>query len=164
MIKNGKNTGKITKYHKNINRGVHNKGHLYRFVELLTYKAKLHGKRVLTIDERNTSKACSFCGHKKSTMPFYQRIYHCESCGTVLDRNQNSAINIMKRFLSHNALWTSYQYFEKNIGNLQNHNNHQNLQNHQNLGNLRYYSQTANNKTKVSSQRYSQVLIGSADS
>ena len=138
MIKNGKNTGKITKYHKNINRGVHNKGHLYRFVELLTYKAKLHGKRVLTIDERNTSKACSFCGHKKSTMPFYQRIYHCESCGTVLDRDQNSAINIMKRFLSYNALWTSYQCFEKNI---------RNLQCRQNIGNLRYYYQTANDKT-----------------
>jgi putative transposase len=116
MVKNGRNNGKgkITKYHKSINRGVHNTGHLNRFVELLTYKARLLGKRVITIDERNTSKQCSFCGHKKSHLPLYQRIYHCESCGTVLDRDQNSAINIMKRFLSHNALWTSYQYFEKN--------------------------------------------------
>ena len=163
MVKNGKNTGKgkINKYHKSINRGVHNTGHLNRFVELLTYKAKLLGKRVITIDERNTSKQCSFCGNNKSQIPLYQRIYHCESCGTVLDRDQNAVINIMKRFLSHNALWTSYQYFKKNIGNLYNPNNHQNLQN---IGNLRYYSQTANDKTKVSSQRYSQVLLGSADS
>jgi putative transposase len=158
MVKNGKNTGKINKYHKSINRGVHNTGHLNRFVELLTYKAKLLGKRVITIDERNTSKQCSFCDNKKSQMPLYQRIYHCKSCGTVLDRNQNSAINIMKRFLSHNALWTSYKYFEKNINNINN------LQNLQNIGNLRYYSQTANDKTKVSPQHYSQVLIGSADS
>jgi ribosomal protein L37AE/L43A len=142
-------------------RGVHNTGHLNRFVELLTYKAKLLGKRVITIDERNTSKICSVCGHKKSRMPLYQRIYHCKSCGTVLDRDQNSAINIMKRFLSHNALWTSYQYFEKNVRNIR---NIQKLQNLQNLGNLRYYSQTANDKTKVSPQRYSKVLIGSADS
>ncbi len=147
--KNGKNRGKINKYYKSINRGVHNTGHLNRFVELLTYKAKLLGKRVITIDERNTSKTCAFCGHKKSQLPLYQRIYHCKSCGTVLDRDQNSAINIMKRFLSHNALWTSYQCFENNL---------------QNLGNLRYISQTANDKTKVSSQRYSQVLIGSTDS
>jgi len=61
----------------------------------------------------------------------------------------------MKRFLSHNALWTSYQYFEKNI---------KDLHNRQNIGNLRYYSQTANDKMKVSSQRYSQVLLGSTDS
>ncbi len=159
MVKNGKINGKIkgkiTKYHKRINRGVHNTGHLKRFVELLTYKAKLQGKRVITIDERNTSKTCSFCRNKKSQMPLYQRIYHCESCGTVLDRDQNSAINIMKRFLSHNALWTSYQDFENNI---------RNNQDLQNIGNLRHYSQTANYKTKVSHQRYSKVLIGSTDS
>jgi len=167
MVKNGKNSGKINKYYKSINRGVHNTGHLNRFVELLTYKAKLLGKRVITIDERNTSKTCAFCGHKKSQLPLYQRIYHCKSCGTVLDRDQNSAINIMKRFLSHNALWTSYQYFEKNIRNIQkyqNIQNHPNLQNLQNIGNLRYYSQTTNDKTKVSFRRYSQVLLGSADS
>ncbi|MHA2305599.1 MAG: RNA-guided endonuclease InsQ/TnpB family protein [Candidatus Hodarchaeales archaeon] len=148
MVKNGKNKGKgkITKYHNSINRGVHNTGHLSRFIELLTYKAKLLGKKVITIDERNTSKVCSFCGHKKSQIPLHQRIYQCESCGTVLDRDQNSAINIMKRFLSFNALWTSYQCFEKNL---------------QNIGNLRY---TANDKTKVSSQRCPKVLIGSADS
>jgi putative transposase len=30
-------------------------------------------------------------------------------CGNVIDRDRNSAINIMIRFLSQNALWTSYQ-------------------------------------------------------
>jgi len=152
MVKTAKNKGKMKKYHKSINRGVHNTGHLNRFVELLTYKAKLLGKRVITIDERNTSKTCAFCGYKKSHLLLSQRIYHCESCGTVLDRDKNSAINIMKRFLSYNALWTSYQCFEKNLQYLQN------------IGNLRYYSQTANDKTKVSSQLYLKGLLGSADS
>ncbi len=46
---------KTAKYQKSINRGVHNSGHLGRFVELLTYKAKLMGKRVIAIDERGTS-------------------------------------------------------------------------------------------------------------
>ena len=106
------------KFRKNINRGVHNTGHLGRFVELLTYKAKLMGKRVITIDERGTSKTCAFCGHKKIKMPLYQRVYHCENCEIVIDRDCNSAINIMKRFLSLNASCTGYQQFLAIVDNL----------------------------------------------
>ena len=36
-------------------------------------------------------------------------------CGNNIERDRNSAINIMKLFLSQNALWTSYQEF---LGNL----------------------------------------------
>nr|WP_231585701.1 MULTISPECIES: transposase [unclassified Methanosarcina] len=36
-------------------------------------------------------------------------------CGNVIDRDRNSAINIMKRFLSQNALWTGYQSFSDNL-------------------------------------------------
>ncbi|UCG90487.1 MAG: transposase [Candidatus Heimdallarchaeota archaeon] len=111
---------KNKKYWKSINRGVHNTGHLGRFVELLTYKAKLMGKRVITIDERDKTKACTVCGHKKKVIPLSERIFSCEMCGTVLDRDCNSAINILKRFLSRNALWTSYQYFLVQLGNFGN--------------------------------------------
>ena len=51
-------------------------------------------------------------------MPLLQRIYSCENCGTVIERDRNAAINIMKRFLSHNALWTSYHGFLKSLDNL----------------------------------------------
>ena len=143
MVQKGRNKGKITKYQKSINRGVHNTGHLHRFVELLTYKAQLLGKRVITIDERNTSKTCAVCGHQKAQMPLFERIYQCEVCGIVRDRDQNSAINIMTRFLSQHALWTGYQSFIKQIDN------------------LRY---TVNGKTKVSrylaGNRFSE-LVGS---
>ena len=132
MTKNNIKIGKGHKYQNSVNRGVHNTGHLGRFVELLTYKAKLMGKRVITIDERDTTKTCAVCGHKKTYMPLYQRIYSCESCETILDRDENAAINIMERFLSQNALWTSYQYFLDHLGF---------------IGNLR---QTVNGKTKVS--------------
>ncbi len=127
--KNGKKKGWRKKYRKSINRSVHNTGHLGRFVELLTYKAQKLGKRVTIIDERNTTKTCSVCGHKKKRIPLSERIYKCEVCGIVCDRDYNSAINIMKRFLSHNALWTGYQSFLNRIDN------------------LRY---TVNDKTKVS--------------
>jgi putative transposase len=119
-------------YQKSVNRGVHNTGHLGRFVELLTYKAKLMGKRVIVIDETDTSKTCSFCGHKKKMMPLSKRTYHCEVCGAVFDRDKNSAVNILKRFLSQHALWTSYQHFLEHLGL---------------VGNLRH---TANDKMKVS--------------
>ena len=51
-------------------------------------------------------------------MPLSERTYQCEVCGIVRNRDHNSAINIMKRFLSHNALWTGYQYFINRIDNL----------------------------------------------
>src|SRR5205823_11120185 len=31
---------------------------------------------------------------------FWKRIYHCERCGLVMDRDENSAHNILKRFLA----------------------------------------------------------------
>jgi putative transposase len=118
MTKTGKKKGHSKKYQKSLNRGVHNTGHLSRFVELLTYKAKLQGKRVIAIDERNTSKTCAVCGHQKGGIPLSERLYQCEVCGIVRDRDQNAAINIMKRYLSQNALWTGYQYFCNRIANL----------------------------------------------
>ena len=113
-----KKNGQKSKYRRNLNRGVHNTGYLGRFVELLTYKAKLIGKRVIVIDERATSKTCAFCGHKKELMSLSIRTYHCENCGIKIDRDQNSAIIIMNRFLSLNALWTGYRQFLYTIDNL----------------------------------------------
>ena len=37
------------------------------------------------------------------------------SCGNTLDRDRNSAVNIMVRFLSQNALWTGYRQFAGNL-------------------------------------------------
>ncbi|WP_082088339.1 zinc ribbon domain-containing protein [Methanosarcina sp. WWM596] len=36
-------------------------------------------------------------------MPLWERTMKCD-CGNVIDRDRNSAINIMKRFLSQNVL------------------------------------------------------------
>lgn len=36
-------------------------------------------------------------------------------CGNRIDRDRNSAINIMTRYLSQNALWTGYQQFVDNL-------------------------------------------------
>jgi len=96
-----------------MNRSTQNQGYLFRFIEFLTYKAEKIGKRVIKIDESYTSKMCYVCG-KLHEMPLWKRNMDCD-CGNYIDRDQNSAINIMYNFLSQNALWTSFQQFAENL-------------------------------------------------
>lgn len=98
---------------KGLNRATQNQGYLARFVGFLAYKAELVGKRVIRIDERNTTKECYVCG-KLHDMPLNKRIMDCD-CGNLIGRDRNSAIDIMKRFLSQNALWTGYEQFARNL-------------------------------------------------
>ena len=95
------------------NRSTQNNGYLGRFVRFLSYKAELAGKRVVEIDESNTSKMCYACG-RLHDMPLWMRTMCCD-CGNVVDRDRNSSVNVMVRFLSQNALWTGYRQF---VGNL----------------------------------------------
>ncbi len=99
---------------RGLNRSTQNSGYLSRFARFLTYKAQLAGKKVIEISEQDTSKRCYTCG-RKHAMPLWKRSMECD-CGNVIDRDRNSTINIMMRFLSQNALWTGYQ--ELFLGNL----------------------------------------------
>lgn len=83
------------------NRAVFNEWLLYAFVQMLTYKCQRSGKELVVLDERNTSKRCSGCG-RLQPMPLWKRTYRCphEECRLVMDRDENSAINILKRFLA----------------------------------------------------------------
>ncbi len=85
-----------TKY---LNRAVFNDWGLYSFVQMLIYKCLLYGKELVFLDERNTSKMCSGCGHLQP-MPLYKRTYCCSSCGLVMDRDENSAHNILGRYFA----------------------------------------------------------------
>ncbi|MFA5408898.1 MAG: transposase [Bacilli bacterium] len=98
---------------KGLNRATQNTGSLSRFTGFLTYKATLAGKRVIKVDERDTTKTCCGCGAVHD-MPLWKRVMDCD-CGNRIDRDRNSAVNIMVRFLSQNAMWTGYQQF---VGNL----------------------------------------------
>jgi putative transposase len=93
----------VTKEHvernKHLNRAVYNDWGLYGFIQMLTYKCLLSGKELVQIDEKNTSKACSGCGHLQA-MPLYKRTYICTECGLVMDRDENSAVNILSRYLA----------------------------------------------------------------
>src|SRR5947207_11877652 len=72
---------------------------LYTFVQMLTYKCQLYWKDLQFLDERNTSKTCSGCGNLQ-IMPLWKRTYCCTECGLVMDRDENSAHNILARFFA----------------------------------------------------------------
>ncbi len=101
----------VTKQHQEKNRfknrAVYNEWGLYTFLQMLTYKCQLYGKELVFLDERNTSKMCSCCGHLQD-MPLWKRTYCCGNCGLVMDRDLNSAINILRRFLARRGPHTSF--------------------------------------------------------
>ena len=84
---------------KSLNRAVFNDWGLSTFMQMLVYKCQLNGKEVVELDERNTSKMCSECGNLQN-MPLWKRTYCCVECGLVMERDDNSALNILKRFLA----------------------------------------------------------------
>ncbi len=98
---------------KSLNRSTQNNGYISRFIEFLTYKSEFLGKQLTKIDESYTSKICYVCG-KVHDMPLYKRNLSCD-CGNEIDRDRNSAINIMVRYLSQNAIWTGYRRFAYNL-------------------------------------------------
>jgi putative transposase len=103
MGKKKKGVGKkwINKTNKTINRRVLS-GAMGMFVQFLTYKAKKIGKKIIKIDEKHTTQMCCRCGYikkGKNKMSLKDRMYICDKCGNHINRDKNSAVNIMKRFL-----------------------------------------------------------------
>jgi putative transposase len=93
----------VTKAHqakrRRLHRAVFNDWGLYGFVQMLEYKCLHAGKELHRIDERHTSQDCSGCGNRQP-MPLWKRAYRCGNCGLVMDRDANSAVNILQRFLA----------------------------------------------------------------
>jgi putative transposase len=64
-----------------------------QFMQFTTYKAAEAGRQVIFVNPRNTSKMCSRCGQLvEKTLA--DRVHRC-SCGLILDRDENAAINIL---------------------------------------------------------------------
>jgi putative transposase len=77
---------------------------LFRFKEMLTYKANWYGRDLIQIDRFfPSSKLCSCCGHKNTELTLKDRSWICSECGTKHDRDFNAAKNILnegKRILN----------------------------------------------------------------
>ncbi|TLW89258.1 transposase [Saccharomonospora piscinae] len=63
----------------------------------LEYKASWYGSTLAVCDRwAPTSKTCSTCGTVKTKLPLSTRVYRCDTCGMVCDRDINAARNILK--------------------------------------------------------------------
>jgi putative transposase len=63
----------------------------------LTYKTTWAGGRLVQADAFfPSSKTCSRCGHVKAKLPLSVRVFDCECCGLVFDRDLNAAVNLAK--------------------------------------------------------------------
>jgi IS605 OrfB family transposase len=63
----------------------------------LTYKTAWHGGTLIVADRWfASSKTCSECGAVKAKLALSEREWTCTSCGTVLDRDVNAAVNLAR--------------------------------------------------------------------
>ncbi|KKW14685.1 MAG: Transposase, IS605 OrfB family [Candidatus Jorgensenbacteria bacterium GW2011_GWB1_50_10] len=67
-----------------------------KLVQYSSYKAESAGKRVELVDPRGTTQICSGCGTvvRKSLS---ERVHRCSTCGLLLGRDLNAAVNILNR-------------------------------------------------------------------
>ena len=63
---------------------------------MLGYKADWNGGRLLVADRwYPSSKTCSGCGWRKSSLTLTERVFTCGACGLVLNRDVNAARNLL---------------------------------------------------------------------
>jgi putative transposase len=73
-----------------------------QFAQWLQYFGKVYGKTVVAVAPQYTSQDCSSCG-KTVKKSLSVRTHIC-SCGTVLDRDRNAALNILAKGLRQVAI------------------------------------------------------------
>jgi putative transposase len=78
------------------------------FVGMLDYKCERSGKILVKVDRFfPSSKTCSNCYHRVSTLPLDVRQWTCSNCGTRHDRDVNAAANLKAEGLRLLSLGTS---------------------------------------------------------
>jgi putative transposase len=89
IVKDGKN--------RTLNRQM-NQLKFYVFKQRLLYKALLHNKKVLMINEAYTSQCCSSCGNLWKELKS-SKIYRCQNkqCNLICDRDINASKNILMK-------------------------------------------------------------------
>ena len=66
------------------------------FRRQLEYKTARTGATLHVIDRwYPSSKTCSACGAVKAKLSLSERVYRCDACGLVMDRDLNAAVNIL---------------------------------------------------------------------
>ena len=69
----------------------------YEFKRIISYKANWNNIKIIEVPRfYPSSKTCSECGSIKKDLKLSDRMYKCEECGCVIDRDYNASINLMK--------------------------------------------------------------------
>ena len=71
-------------------------------LKMLGYKTSWYGADLYRVDRYYpSSKTCSGCGAVKTKLLLSERKYHCTTCGLVIDRDLNAAVNIAREAQAH---------------------------------------------------------------
>jgi putative transposase len=97
-------------YRKGNGQGTHYRSRMnsWPYAELqrqIEYKAEWNGIPVIYVKPYGTSASCSMCGHRM--LPEENRRLHCTNCGLSLDRDVNTAKNIVTRGLRFKPVWSA---------------------------------------------------------
>lgn len=69
----------------------------YEFYRQIEYKSSWNNIKFIIADRfYASSKMCSCCGAVKKDLKLSDRIYKCDNCNTVIDRDKNASINLFK--------------------------------------------------------------------
>ncbi|HEX6779099.1 MAG TPA: transposase, partial [Ktedonobacterales bacterium] len=77
-----------------LNKSIHDAG-WSQFLTILSCKAVYAGKRATPVPPAYTTQDCSGCGERVQKS-LSVRTHVCPSCGLVLDRDTNAALNILR--------------------------------------------------------------------
>jgi putative transposase len=67
-----------------------------RFIGMIAYKEEGTGGQLFQVNPWGTTQECSRCGERVKKI-LSDRIHECSSCGLVMNRDYNSALNILAR-------------------------------------------------------------------
>ncbi len=73
-----------------------------KFHDYISWKASTMGKKVVNQEEKYTTKTCYRCG--TLTEIGVSKEYNCGSCHFKCDRDANSALNILTKFMGTQSL------------------------------------------------------------
>jgi putative transposase len=82
---------------KNINKSIINDSNLAQFRMKLKSKCIRYAKGFEIVNEKNTTRECSYCNFNNGKIEVKIREFRCKSCGEELNRDENSSFNIMKK-------------------------------------------------------------------
>lgn len=71
--------------------------YLYEFKRQIQYKYEWYGIEFVEADKWfASSEICSGCGNKKQKLSLSERVYKCDCCNLIIDRDYNVSINLSR--------------------------------------------------------------------